>query len=323
MLNLKPVNRILSILCQIIAVSWTSDAYTSMQEIDPNSKYTCKGPLGEFPACACNEMDLEISCINAQFVDTDVFKNVPTYYKGISKITFHGNNFQDLPDDPLFGENVVLDGLTVLNISANYIVNLNSKALRGLPNIRILDLSNNEIVLRPEDVYFLSHTPKITHLYLRRAFTSLVNRTIQFDLMVRMFYNGKLHNLQYIDLSFNYLTSVPYNLPCPFPALTKIDFRQNLLQSLAMNTSCLQGIESIDLSRNHFNDLDKNFRDNFANSVPANSLLMRNSFHCDCNSADYIQWIRSTNAVCHSFFPLKEQSTREKVAIICIYSESP
>uniref|UniRef100_A0A914DT52 Uncharacterized protein n=1 Tax=Acrobeloides nanus TaxID=290746 RepID=A0A914DT52_9BILA len=115
--------------------------------------------------------------------------------------------------------------------------------------------------------------------------------------MVRMFYNGKLHNLQYIDLSFNYLTSVPYNLPCPFPALTKIDFRQNLLQSLAMNTSCLQGIESIDLSRNHFNDLDKNFRDNFANSVPANSLLMRNSFHCDCNSADYIQWIRSTNAI--------------------------
>jgi hypothetical protein len=134
-----------------------------IQESDPNSRYMCKGQLGDFAACTCMEAASEISCINAQFVDADVFLHINGFYKSINKITFHGNNFQDLPNRPLFGD-VEHRNLHVLNISANYIVNLNSNALQGMPNIRVLDLSNNEIVLRPQDVNFLSHTPLITHV---------------------------------------------------------------------------------------------------------------------------------------------------------------
>lgn len=43
-------------------------------------------------------------------------------------------------------------------------MNLNSNALRSVPNVQVLDLSNNEIVLTEKDVDFLTHTPKLTHV---------------------------------------------------------------------------------------------------------------------------------------------------------------
>lgn len=46
----------------------------------------------------------------------------------------------------------------------NISVNLNSNALKGLPNLRVLDLSNNEIVLKESDVDFLTHTPRLTEV---------------------------------------------------------------------------------------------------------------------------------------------------------------
>lgn len=55
-------------------------------------------------------------------------------YSSATSLTFHGNNFQELPNAPLFGQQLYTH-LKVLNLSANYIVNLNSEALQGTPNI--------------------------------------------------------------------------------------------------------------------------------------------------------------------------------------------
>uniref|UniRef100_A0A1I7X4M1 Laminin N-terminal domain-containing protein n=1 Tax=Heterorhabditis bacteriophora TaxID=37862 RepID=A0A1I7X4M1_HETBA len=53
----------------------------SYTQEDPSSQFLCRGSLGEYAACQCNENEGEISCINAQFVDTDAFLNVNNYYK--------------------------------------------------------------------------------------------------------------------------------------------------------------------------------------------------------------------------------------------------
>uniref|UniRef100_A0A8R1XQQ4 LRRCT domain-containing protein n=1 Tax=Onchocerca volvulus TaxID=6282 RepID=A0A8R1XQQ4_ONCVO len=268
----------------------------TISEEDPNSRYQCQGSLSDYAACQCREQESELSCINAQFVDTNIFLHVNNLYRHLRKVTFHGNNFQDLPNSPLFGQNEHKN-LELLNISANYIVNLHSNALRGMPNLLVLDLSNNEIVLKEGDINFLSHTPKLKQLYLRRAFTSLVNRTVQFSLMMRMFKKANLQQLNYIDLSYNYFTKLPYNLPCPFPSLRYLDLRQNFLQTINLNTTCLLKIETIDLSRNHIHQLDETFRQGIGKYVKPNSLLLRNSFHCNCESIAYIKWIRSTNKI--------------------------
>ncbi|CAJ0584393.1 unnamed protein product, partial [Mesorhabditis spiculigera] len=271
---------------------------------DPNSRFACVGSLlAEQPACQCKEDEGELACINAQFIETGVFATVNNHYKHMKKITFHGNNFQDLPQGSLFGD-YVHSSLTTLNISANYIVNLHSGALSGVPNLRVLDLSNNEIVLKEENIDFLTHTPDLEELYLRRAFTATLNRTKQFDLMMRMFRRANLQKLKVLDLSYNFLESIPPQLPCAFPALQKLDLRQNFLNDLVVNASCLRNIHDLDLSRNGFNQPNKTTRQ-LLSRLPDNSINFRNPFLCDCKSAEYIQWIKSTRSI------------REKSNLIC------
>lgn len=92
----------------------------------------------------------------------------------VRRVTFHGNNFVELPFTALFGESHIHERLEMLNISANYIVKLHPNSLRGMPNLRILDMSNNEIVLKDDDIAFLTHVPKLQQLFLRRAFNPSV-----------------------------------------------------------------------------------------------------------------------------------------------------
>ncbi|VDM58804.1 unnamed protein product [Angiostrongylus costaricensis] len=165
-----------------------------------------------------------------------------------------------------------------------------------MPDLRVLDLSNNEIVLKESDVDFLTHTPRLTQLYLRRAFTATINRTIQFDLMMRMFRRANLKYLEVLDLSYNFLQSVPYDLPCPFPSLTTLDLRQNFLKTLYVNSSCLSNIQFLDLSRNQFYSLTPSFRQ-LATMAQMDTYVLRNPFHCDCKSTDYISWVRNTNVI--------------------------
>lgn len=61
-----------------------------------------------------------------------------------------------------------------------------------------------------------------------------------------------IFNFQILDLSYNYLQSVPYTLPCPFPSLQLLDLRQNFLENLEVNGTCIRGIRTINLSRFEF-----------------------------------------------------------------------
>ena len=267
-------------------------------------EFQCRGALGEFAACLCNDEDREVACINAQFVDTAIFQYLIGHYDSTEQVTFHGNNFQDLPDGSLFGPSTRLERLRVLNISANYIVNLHRNALAGCPNIEVLDLSNNEIVLSEENVNFLSHTPNLKKLFLRRAFTTPLNRSGQFALMLRLFETAQLNRLEFLDLSYNYFSSVPLNLACPFPALRHLDLRQNILTGLSLNTSCLTKIGRINLEKNYFHALDPDFRafgDQLHALNPLAQLQLRNTFFCDCSSAQYIQWIRGHSTMIEDY----------------------
>ncbi|KAF7636543.1 hypothetical protein Mgra_00004131 [Meloidogyne graminicola] len=229
-------------------------------ENDPNIQYQCKGALSDYAACICNNEIKEVNCINAQFVDTSIFQYIIGYYSNIEQLTFHGNNFQDLPDNSLFGS-TILENLKILNISANYIVNLNKNALIGCPNIEILDLSNNE-------------------LYLRRAFTTPLNRSNQFNLLIRLLETAKLKNLELLDLSYNYFNNIPYNLTCSLPSLKYLDLR------------------------NYFNTLDSEFKLFGNNLIKNNNLIqlkLKNNYYCDCNSINWIKWIKQHSTMIEDF----------------------
>ncbi|VDD96712.1 unnamed protein product [Enterobius vermicularis] len=159
-----------------------------------------------------------------------------------------------------------------------------------MPNLMILDLSNNEIVLHEEMIDFLSHTPRLHQLYLRRAFTAMNKDEKQLHLLMKI--NLFFYALQILDLSYNFFTTVPYNLPCPFPSLTELDLKQNYLQSFDIDTSCISKLRTLDISRYIA------FKSNFSCLLKIeNSIVLNNHFICDCNSSEYIYWIRNSTSI--------------------------
>jgi hypothetical protein len=81
-------------------------------------------------------------------------------------------------------------------LSVSFIYPKQLWAILATPNIKVLDMSNNEIVLNDENIPFLTHTPKLTQLYLRRAFTTTSNKTKQFDILMRIFEKAQLKQLK-------------------------------------------------------------------------------------------------------------------------------
>ena len=88
-------------------------------------------------------------------------------FSGIRKLTFHGNNFQDLPNEPLFGH-TRFEALHTLNLSANYIVNVQSAALQGAPNIRVLDVRKSGFWLIGE------HKQQLEFLRVQTFFKTII-----------------------------------------------------------------------------------------------------------------------------------------------------
>uniref|UniRef100_A0A0N5AFW6 LRRCT domain-containing protein n=1 Tax=Syphacia muris TaxID=451379 RepID=A0A0N5AFW6_9BILA len=299
---------------QILQVLWAYAAFGAVASIredyndieeyrvqDQINLYHCTGsPLLQTTACQCRSSE-ELECINAQITDLNVFNDINKFYRYNRKITLRGNNFNSLPEGPLFGNQSQMN-LELLNLSANYIVNISSNSLKGMPNLMILDLSNNEIVLHKDMIDFLSHTPRLHQLYLRRAFTAMNKDERQLHLLMKMFEKANLQNLSILDLSYNFFTAVPYNLPCPFPSLMELDLKQNYLQSFDINTSCIGKLRTLDISRNNLSRLSDNFMNSVASRMKNNSIILNNHFICDCNSSEYIYWIRNaTTVVCFDF----------------------
>ncbi len=57
------------------------------------------------------------------------------------------------------------------------------------------------------------------------------------------------NNFQHLDLSYNFLHSIPFDIGCPLPSLHYLDVRQNLMHTLNVNATCLAQLHTFDLSR--------------------------------------------------------------------------
>lgn len=58
-----------------------------------------------------------------------------------------------------------------------------------------------------------------------------------------VFRSASLNKLTLLDLSWNFLRFVPPNFACPLPSLTHLYFRNNFLDTLNLNASCLQKLQ--------------------------------------------------------------------------------
>jgi hypothetical protein len=244
--------------------------------------------------CVCTQTSIE--CINAQYTDSDLFLTVAVHFPYLERATYKGNNFRNLPA-AIFGH--VMNGmqrLEMLNISSNYIVQLHAEALLGVPNLQVLDMSDNEIYLRGNETYFFTHTPYLKKLIWRRALNANLNRSKQVDHLINMLRAANLKHLEHLDISMNGLTHLPYDFGCFLPALKYLNLQANYLTTLHLNSSCLKNIDTLDIRFNEIINIDSQFRTT-ASSMNDYSILAYNRYLCDCNSSTFITWFKTTKKI--------------------------
>ncbi|KRY14197.1 Leucine-rich repeat and fibronectin type-III domain-containing protein 4 [Trichinella patagoniensis] len=283
--------------------SGSGNRLTSSSQVDNG----CKGVL-PLP-CKCTAVAVE--CINGQFTDTDIFLQISKiHFPFLESVNFQGNNFVHLPTN-VFGPASNHPRLIALNLSANYFVNMDPDAFQGMPDLRFLDLTDNEIILDAAAVRLLQPLKSLQSLRLRKAFRFPMNVTQQLGLLQSILERAKLCELQHLDLSWNYLDWLPPRLTCSLPALKQLILADNNLHVLDLEPACLQKLVRLDLSRNAFVRIDVNFM-RLVSQLPESCAvsLYQNPFHCDCKAVAYLEWLRASAKI-------------DDVELLKCYSASP
>ncbi|XP_029980016.1 toll-like receptor 7 [Sphaeramia orbicularis] len=155
---------------------------------------------------------------------------------------------------------------------------------KKLRNLTVLDISHNNLKDIPREVY--SGLPdKLSELYIRGN-------------TLKSFRWGELKlllSLQVLDLTGNYLTTVPHMLSNCTRSLKKLILHNNKIFKLTPDF--LKGAYSLtylDLSYNVIEYIEESsFPDDVVNKMHK-LLLHNNRFQCNCNATLFIQWLNRT-----------------------------
>ena len=170
-----------------------------------------------------------------------------------------------------------LDHLLVLDLSHSGLKSLHTGTLKSAPNLRTLLLSGNEL------------GPNF------------------FDWETAM---GFVPKLEMLSISGNKIKQLPRQTFSKATALREIDISQNSLSELNIELKPLLSLETVDLSANLITSLKQPFlnelikRDSLNATLTIN--LVRNPFQCDCDSIDFLKFIKSVTTYSVVFKHLQE-----------------
>uniref|UniRef100_A0A3Q2E4P2 Toll-like receptor 7 n=1 Tax=Cyprinodon variegatus TaxID=28743 RepID=A0A3Q2E4P2_CYPVA len=156
---------------------------------------------------------------------------------------------------------------------------------KKLVNLRVLDISSNNLRSVQREV-FRGLPDKLSDLYIKKNKLSF-------------FAWGELqllHDLKVLDLSGNYLTSVPRMLSNCTSSLEKLILHDNKIKKLTPNF--LQdafNLKYLDLSYNLIRYIEQSsFHDEVIKQMDM-LLLHKNNYMCTCNASWFITWLNKTN----------------------------
>lgn len=156
---------------------------------------------------------------------------------------------------------------------------------KKLINLSVLDISSNNLNFIPKDV-FSGFPDKLSELYIK-------------DNRLNYFSWGQLqllHSLKVLDLSGNYLTTVPRVLSNCTTSLEMFILHNNHILKLTPDfLKDAFSLKHLDLSNNNIKHIEKSsFPDNVVNKMDK-LLLHKNDFQCNCNASWFVTWLNSTN----------------------------
>lgn len=267
----------------------------------------CRNKLLE--KCFCGEQYIDrtrmfvVNCTNVGFTNTDALAVLP---EETQMLIFTGNHLNILPSN-IFGDEVDLSDLKVIDMSNNGIQEIKGKSFHHVTNVERVILNHNNISIAEEyDRNF--HHPRVfsnffnlEELHLTNAFADNTDAELADDLH-DIFVSSNLTKLYKLHLEQNEIKNwKDKTVFCDLPNLHDLYLGDNNIPSLNFDILCLKKLRYLDLESNNitsFSAKDLEAFDVLANSPDRQDLFVlevrNNPFKCDA-AKDFYSWIKSTN----------------------------
>lgn len=222
--------------------------------------------------------------------------------------TFPGNHITTF-DSNVFGENIDLSELQIIDMSNNGIKEIKGKAFHHVPSVERLILNHNNITISNQyDANYhhrrvFSNFYNLKELHLTNAFADNTDSALADDLH-DIFVNSNLTKLYKLHLEQNEIKSFKdENVFCDLPDIHDIYLGDNNIPGLIFNIKCLKKLRYLDLERNNitkFPQKDLDAFDKLAQPYRNDNLLLElggNPFRCDEAVKNLYNWLLTTKVV--------------------------
>uniref|UniRef100_A0A1A8P8H6 Trophoblast glycoprotein b n=1 Tax=Nothobranchius rachovii TaxID=451742 RepID=A0A1A8P8H6_9TELE len=239
------------------------------------------------PSCAascpdkCTCLPQTVKCQN-QGLD-EIPPSIPT----TTKVLFVTGNSISRISEASFPSR--LDLLTDLYLSGNKMEHVDAVAFKNLPNLTKLDLSDNRI-----QSFSNSSFPGDNKLQFLNLSGSLNNHNLT-DEVLSLFHSAKLLNLTTLDLSNNYLVTLPDGVFSSLSSLTTLNLRNSSV--LTIHNLTLPLLRDLDLRNNSMRDLPPTTLADFSLNPDLHIQLAENPWHCNCFIEDLLAWLKNSTQV--------------------------
>ncbi|TRY93675.1 hypothetical protein DNTS_001124 [Danionella cerebrum] len=179
---------------------------------------------------------------------------------------------------------VPLEHLTHLYLSGCQVEELGYMAFKNLPQLHLLDLSDNNILQLNSEPWRKDN--KIEILNLSNA---LYNHSYIVSLSNTLKHN--LPKVLHLNLSNNDLVFLPEGIIAGLPLLTILDLRNNSLVSFRNITFGNTALEKLDLRDNAFKNLPNATLLELSSIPDLHVSLSGNPWRCDCDIEDMLIWL--------------------------------
>ncbi|KAL2084815.1 hypothetical protein ACEWY4_020333 [Coilia grayii] len=241
--------------------------------------------LAPTSACpsTCDCLNTAVKCVNKNL--TSIPQPLPEDTK---TLFITGNNIQRLTTDSFPKP---LTNLTEVYLTGNGIEEIDSRVFYNVPNLSLLDLSNNSI--REFSAEALAPDNTLLTLNLSR---SLYNYSYNGEIS-RLFINST-PKLSKLDLSNNQMVFLPDSMFTGLLDLTFLDLRKNSIVSVSSGTLRNPLLSVLDLRDNALRELSNGTLSDFSTNPGLTDIRMTdNPWLCDCNIVDMQDWLRKSDQV--------------------------
>lgn len=246
-----------------------------------------------------------VNCTNIGFRDTTMLEHLPLHTE---VLIWTGNLVFELPWN-VFGAINDLPNLTIVDMSNNHIREIRGKSYHHVPNVKRLILNHNNLsISSDDDDEFNHHHPRVfsnfinlEELHLTNAFSDNTSAELSEDLH-DIFMNSNLTKLTHLHLEQNEIRSFDdKRVFCDLPSLSDLHLGDNLLEEINFNVLCLNHLRFLDLERNRFTQMklkDLNVLDKLSETPGRDKELVidltYNPLACDCTVNNIQDWLKKT-----------------------------